>query len=201
MPRDRLRRKMKKIKKHGIDKVFLFVKVLILVLPVFVWLQMEESSFSVFSSRTAQPGYAPSMPLSHDQRVNRMLREVDEKLRWESAKVEVENYRYAPDVDVTRSDDFHFDESLQFGIKEQENVDILAGAGGDETQRPTYVLDEAINTRLWSAEVRNKQIEKANEEYVKTFLENARRAGYQVTLDQDFRIQSVRKIRRGKPLF
>ena len=181
-------------------------KIAVLVLPVMVWLHMDEigdkdrADQREFSSLAALGvngrDVISGRPLSHDERVNMLLQETDDKRKWASAKVEVDNYHYAPDVQygLAQRKLLRLEEMLHYGIKEQEVGALAAQAGLEEDLQINQVLDEQINTKLVNVQVEERRVEKANEEYVRKFLENARRAGYQVTLDKDLRIRSVRWV-------
>ena len=134
--------------------------------------------------------------ISHEGKVNHILKEMDEKIQWESAKVEVENFRYAPELDTTTNPGalFQVEQSLQFGVKEQENAPVIPTDLLDKVQYGS-ALDEKIDEKLWQEEVADATYQKDYEEYIKGFVENARRAGYKVYLDQNLKVTRVQKIR------
>lgn len=130
----------------------------------------------------------------HEQRVNHYLREMDEKILWESAKMEVENHRYAPQVEKKN----HVSDieqlvvkQMNFGILEQKDDEVFDDPLSQVQYSP--VLDDKIDAKLWGDQVSEEDFKRSQEEYVKQFVENAKRAGYRVILDKNLRVQRVYK--------
>jgi len=56
--------------------------------------------------------------------------------------------------------------------------------------------DQAIQNQMFNDQLQAQQDEEYRREYVKRFLENARQQGYEIQLDKDYRVISIKEIQR-----
>ena len=164
--------------------------------PFLLWVYVQEAPQSQTLSSLPETKALKSK-VNHDKRVNQRLRQLDEKIIWEEAKVTVDNFHLAPDVanvsERTRRAQA-LERSVEFVLVDQfeERQAIEPESQIDRI----LVLEEKIDHEIWNEQL--DQDLQANERaaYVKKFVENAREGGYSVRVDKDMRVKSVKKIRR-----
>lgn len=136
--------------------------------------------------------------------VNKHLYFSSQKQDWASKQRQAENDFMAPrigdslwpkvptekkDYGVDHSPDTH--EQNAFNDLNRYQKDVRA-------TNPDYIIQNQLNDEARTAEYK----ELSKQEYVAQFIENARRNGYEVRVNGDFVVTSVRKIRpEGPSLF
>lgn len=113
-----------------------------------------------------------------------------EKMRIETAKIAThgENLRPAMKGEDVHRLDFSGDPRAEALLKELGREIPVSGG-------PTNA-DEQVQTDLFEAQQAQQYTEAYKKEYARQFIENARRAGYFIKLNEDYKIISVRPLRK-----
>lgn len=129
--------------------------------------------------------------------VNKHLEKTAEKLEMQRQRMQVENARLAMEYSRTMPDRpiAPPGEGAEL-IHDQRSERIAEDLGVERRQEsPTNPMD-MIHQQLFEAQ-RSQQLSEAYKKaYAQQFIENARRGGYEVKLSDDFRVLSVKPIRR-----
>lgn len=131
------------------------------------------------------------------QVVNKHLEQTAEQLEMQRRRMQIENTKLQMDYASTAPERAYTAprEGAEL-LQDQRSESVAEDLGVDRRQTlPTNPMD-LIHHQLFE-EQRNKAVSDAyKKEYARQFVENARRGGYDVQLSDDFRVLSVRPLRR-----
>ena len=177
----------------------------ILALLVFVALawatKQQKLSVASFSSigrdskRTAR-GY--------DSKIDWYLKEVNQKKQLNAAKVEVDNFYSAPELDnqtapVGRVENTEAMTNYGVSMDQDSSAEqVYQQIEADDAVAPPDSPDDFINRRLIAQRMQQEMSQQERKQYIRQFLANARKAGYDITLDSNLRVRRVRKINQYK---
>ncbi|WP_413289668.1 hypothetical protein [Bdellovibrio sp. HCB337] len=179
---------MQKQKKE--DKSSLLAVALLLLAGFFVFLFFlpEKDSF-----RGENGGVTQSKQF--EERVNRHLFKTSQDMQLSREKMQLEANREAADrlARVPVQQDVH-----KLDLSTDPRAESLLQALGREVKEsagPTSP-DEAVQADLFEAQQLESYSEEYKREYARQFVENARKAGYLIKLNDDYKVISIRPIRK-----
>lgn len=130
--------------------------------------------------------------------VNRHLEKTAEKLEMERRRMQVENARMALEY-ANSAPDPQYAPPTREGAEliHDQRTEKLAEDLGVDSQRtlPTNPMD-LIHQQLFEAQRNREMTDAYKKAYAAQFIENARRGGYEIKLNDEFRVISVKPIRR-----
>ncbi|MCX7978139.1 MAG: hypothetical protein N2578_03970 [Bdellovibrionaceae bacterium] len=156
------------------------------------------SSQKEMSSKSA-PKSEEVSKLSRDlEQINRHMKATQMKIEMERARAALEQSLVERSLN-SNSPSSGYKPRIESGLDLQhddsgsEVTSILGRQGGTQP----YWADPAdiVQQRLYEAGLQERMDEMARQEYAREFVENARKAGWDVILDENFKVIAVRRIR------
>ncbi len=179
------------------DRSSLIVVLLLLGAGFLLFQYLGEEAPKKDSRQLASPkGTTIKSNPAYEQSVNRHLMMTNEKVEMARQRMEVDN---------TRFKEFH-ETKAQTAYQSAEGVD-LNGEGnaksvaedlgrGERKQSNSRSPHDVIQSELYNAQLNQAYTEEYRQEYARQFVENARRGGYKVQLDENYRVISVTPLRK-----
>lgn len=131
--------------------------------------------------------------------VNEHLRKTAEKIEMAKRQQAIRSWQLVNDYNSSVSEQAYVPPSEGANLQETDSAHEVAkdlGRSYDESQTGSGNASDLIHQQLFEAQI-NQQADKAYKDaYAKQFIENARRAGWDVKLDDNFKVISVKKIER-----
>jgi hypothetical protein len=157
----------------------------------------------VFSTKSDQKDFIPKSAYSIEtsQLVNKYLQQTASVVSLEQARIERDNERLAPQVGQTVKPGapmarFTYTVDHSPDRDETNAIQDIRKKGSKNTYRPNQVvmreLTEEEQIRFYKALYKEK--------YIQQFVENARRGGYEVKLDENDVVVDVTKIKKPSPI-
>lgn len=132
--------------------------------------------------------------------VNKHLLETNHRLEMQRSRRMVENFKSAPQVGqrlVSPQGTQLMDGVAMHGDKNQEEASLRVGR--DRAQVHYDSPAQRVQAELADQQRQAYAQAKAKEEYAQKFVENARRGGWNVILDENYVIVDVQKVGKEKP--
>ena len=132
----------------------------------------------------------------YDEKVNKHLFHTQAQKDLKSAQAKAENTMMAPDLhDVEAQTKYGNGNS---GVQTHGDVwdDQIVHEFEKNQQSDFYKPDFQVQQELYENQMLNQYDQAYREEYKKQFIENARRAGYQVKLGPDNKVISVKPLKK-----
>lgn len=172
------------------DKSYLLALALLLLAGFFVFLFLLPEGKN---PQGAQSGVAQSK--EYEARVNKHLFHTSqtmemsrEKMQLEANKIEQQGLGSATAKEEVHKLDFSADPRAEALIRE-------LGRGEKESMGPS-TSDEQVQADLFEAQQDAEYSEAYKREYARQFVENARKAGYIIKLNDDYKVISVKPLRK-----
>ncbi|MBO9665670.1 MAG: hypothetical protein J7501_02515 [Bdellovibrio sp.] len=148
--------------------------------------------------RTA--GQAPASVKSEkfEKNVNKHLMLTNENIEMQRRRMEIENARSNGDFNSTKAQATY--EAPSGGVDlstDSRASDVARELGrGDRQEDQPMNPHEVIQKELFNQQQNAEYTQAYKEEYARQFVENARRGGYKVILDDQYRVKQVVPLRR-----
>lgn len=146
---------------------------------------------------------APSARSAHAQQVvNKYLSSTAEKLAMQRKLAEVQAQKINMDYPSTAPGTAYVAPREGGELKEDQRADAVAEdlGVGPKVAMPTDPMS-LIHHQIFEEQRAREMNDAFKKEYARKFLENARRGGYDVVLSEDFRVISVKPLRRPTRAF
>lgn len=140
------------------------------------------------------------------EKVNKHLEFTAEKLELQKRRMQIENSRLALDYATSTAERPYVPQREGTELMHDRTAEDVAkdlGHGPKAKELPSNPVD-LINHQLFEAEQAQASSEQYRKEYARQFVENGRRAGWDIRLSEDYRVLSVKPLKRksaGQPLF
>lgn len=156
-------------------------------------------------------GPAPKTHSARSERVqetvNKHLERTAEQLEMQRRRMQIENSRLVMNYDSSVAERAYTPPSEGVELQQADSSSAVARDLGVNNikQLPSNPTD-LIHSQLFEQQQARQYNEAYKKEYARQFIENARRGGYEVRLSDDFKVESVKPIRkpsgqRGQDLF
>lgn len=130
--------------------------------------------------------------------VNKHLERTAEELEMQRRRAQIENARLALDYQNSAPGQAYKNPregiDLERDLREERVAEDL-GRGESSPDGPNNPMD-LIHQQIFVDQKNHEADEAYKREYARQFIENARRGGYEVRLSEDYRVLSVKPIRR-----
>jgi hypothetical protein len=133
-----------------------------------------------------------------EKKVNHHLFSTNEDIDFQRQKMQIENRRLAPEIYNTRKQNAYKDSNQGVDLSTDSRGYEIAnelGRGSRENGAP-QTPHEVVQGEIFNEQQRDEYTDAYKKEYARQFVENARRGGYDVKLSDDFKVLSVRPLRR-----
>lgn len=133
-----------------------------------------------------------------EKSVNKHLMYTNEKMDLERRRMEIENARLGGDFNSTKAQPTYEPQTSGVDLSTDSKAAEVANELGRGTRREEEATSphDIIQKELFNAEQNAQYTQVYKEEYARQFIENARRGGYKVILDDQYRVKQVIPIRR-----
>jgi hypothetical protein len=134
----------------------------------------------------------------YEEKVNRYLMLTNEKMELQKQRMMVENHALAPDYEDTRGGQPYQNSSSGVDLSGDGHAEDVArelGREGHEASTP-QTPHEMIQTEIFNARQAQEYSQAYKKEYARQFIENAAKNGWDVRLSDDFRVLSVKPMRK-----
>lgn len=133
----------------------------------------------------------------YEKSVNKHLMVTNETMALQRQRMEIENARLAKDLDSTSAQPAYQAPTEGSNLNSENRAAEIANELGRGERKESANLnpDEIIQKEIFNAQQMEAYSKAYKEEYARQFVENARRGGYAVQLDDNFKVISVRPIR------
>ena len=161
-----------------------------LVLMAFVFLSKPS-----VSSKSQSVSQADQKSVSHDERVNYHLQDLERRRLGQKIQIQLANPNIPSRLSV--EDKGHLKE--KFLTKEPEvrfDQERVHTGLIEESELSDEGLAEQIRLQLKEIKTNEEYRQAYKEAYAREFVENARRSGLEITLDDNFEVISVQRIRQ-----
>lgn len=131
-----------------------------------------------------------------EQTVNKHLMVTNDKMEMARERMALENAN-VKDFNATKAQRVY--ESSQSGVDlsgDARAAQLANELGRGERQQVVTGPHDVIQKELFNQEQTDAYTQAYKEEYARQFIENARRGGYKIQLDENFKVISVTPIRR-----
>lgn len=174
------------------QKIQYYILIFIVLVLLYLIYQRENTDFSEPSqgkSKEHTQGSLVSDKKKKD-RANEHLFLTNEKIRIENEKNRIDSLRIqeqgrdaiAQPADLSHEDDF-FESKPSQGTSSANEIIQLSP-------------DEIVQQQLFNNQIQKYKDEKYKAEYAKQFIENARKGGFEIKLNSDYEVISVKPIRK-----
>jgi hypothetical protein len=173
-----------------------FLGLLLLLLAgffVFLFLLPEGKKSNDRQSRVTQAKEFEEKVNKHLFHTSQDMQMSREKMQIEADKIERQGVGAGKPKEENHKLDFSADPRAEALIRE-------LGRDAKETAAPTNA-DEQVQTELFEAEQAQEYSEAYKREYARQFVENARKAGYLIKLNDDYKVISVKPLRKPADSF
>ena len=132
-----------------------------------------------------------------EKSVNKHLMVTNETMALERQRMEVENARLASDFSSTKPQPTYTAPSGGVDLSQDNRASDIANELGRGERKEDSFLNpaDAVQKDLFNQQQSEEYSQAYKEEYARQFVENARRGGYKVILDSDYKVISVQPIR------
>ncbi|MFM6929878.1 MAG: hypothetical protein ACKOX6_15520 [Bdellovibrio sp.] len=132
-----------------------------------------------------------------EKSVNKHLMYTNEKMDLQRRRMEIENARLAADFNSTKSQATYQPQTSGVDLSTDSRAAEVANELGRGVRREEEALSphDVIQKELFNSEQNAEYTQAYKEEYARQFVENARRGGYKVILDDQYRVKQVIPIR------
>ena len=159
------------------------------------------AAFLVWSSREVQP--REPGPLSkaknYDDLVNLHLQETYKNIQRQQIQAEIANDKEAPSLSETAPNKINRPQDLSLEFKQDPRIKEIPEMTGRavKPELPDDVDPKVvIQKRLHEEQRWNEYSQAYREAYAKQFIENARRGGWDIKLNHEFKVLSVKPIKK-----
>lgn len=178
-------------KKKKEDRFYLFGLALLLLSCFFVFLfflpETEKGNGKVMGSAQLK---------EFEAKVNKYLFNTSQSIEMSREKMQLEANQLANRGIVPKTLPKEKVQSLDFSMDPRAEALLKElGREAKESTGPTNA-DEVVQTDLFEAQQAQEYSEAYKQEYARQFVENARKAGYIIKLNDDYKVLSVRPIRK-----
>lgn len=145
----------------------------------------------------ASPHAAHKQNPEFEKSVNRHLMMTNDKVELAQQRMAVDNNRLTKDFHETSAQKVY--EQPQGGVDltgEGYAANVAEDLGRGERKSTMKSPHDVIQAELFNAQQDQEYSEAYRQEYARQFVENARRGGYKVQLDEDFKVISVTPLRK-----
>ena len=171
------------------DKSHLLGLALLLLAGFFIFLfLLPDGKKSQGTMGAAQSKEFEEKVNKHLFRTSQQIELSREKMEIEAAKIENQGLGTGKQKEEMHKLDFSADPRAEALIRE-------LGRGDKESNGPTNA-DEQVQADLFEAQQNEEYSEAYKKEYARQFVENARKAGYLIKLSDDYKVISVKQIRK-----
>lgn len=151
-------------------------------------------------ANTSEQNRIPSSAVSKEQSadvVSRHMQKTAQQLMLEKQRVEIENGLYAPDVSARPKTERYDNKATNSDLSvEQTSLQTAKELGRASEEDPrAYSPHDVVQQELYEQAQLGEYQESYRKEYLRQYVENARRKGYEIKLDAQGRVLSVKKIR------
>ena len=179
------------MKDKATDKLTDFLPYILLVIGLSVLLLSLAKKKTVTINGVESSDMASVRRLT-DERVNRYLKDAYNKKQLEQVRAKNEIDRNNPIADVPRQGEVRKSQAEEYSGGDIESEDRWS-----TTADPMGVMtpEEMIQYQLKFKQEENLRSQQEREAFIQQFIENARRNGLEVQIDQNLKVRSVKKIR------
>lgn len=134
--------------------------------------------------------------------VNRHLQDTAQRIKQSQQAVLVDNQRSrAKPLEETNPSEYYFAPKPGSSIEDNSEADPWRDLkqrldSASELQSRGVEAGEEIQFKLFQEQQMREWSQTYRKAYAKAFIENARKAGYEIELSEDFKVLSIRKINR-----
>lgn len=129
--------------------------------------------------------------------VNKHLERTAEQLEMQRKRMQIENSRLVMDYDSTVAEHPYVPPREGSELMQAESAQAVArDLGVNEIKSLPSNPTDLIHSQLFERQQAQQYNEAYKKEYARQFIENARRGGWEIQLTPDYKIQSVRPIRK-----
>lgn len=144
----------------------------------------------------------PSSALTKEQTsdiVTRNMQKTAQKLMIERQKVEIENGLYAPDVSSRPKSEVYDNKTTGVDLSvEQTSLQTAKELGRARDEEPrAYSPHDVVQQEMAEQAALGEYQESYKQAYLSQYIENARKKGYEIKLDAQGKVLSVKKIRES----
>ena len=171
-----------------------------IVSALLIFLGLENDSSSSHPNQTGSAEFSSTSGRvtnsAYDEKVNKHLFQTQAQKDLKAAKAKAENTMMAPDLHEVEAQTKYG--SRNSGVQTHGDVwdDQIVEQFEKTYQQETYKPDFQVQQDLYENQMMNQYDQAYREEYKKQFIENARRAGYQVKLGPDNKVMSVKPLKK-----
>lgn len=132
-----------------------------------------------------------------EKSVNKHLMYTNEKMDLQRRRMEIENARLATDFNATKSQATYQPQTSGVDLSTDSRAAEVANEIGRGVRNEDEALSphDVIQKELFNADQNAEYTQAYKVEYARQFVENARRGGYKVILDDQYRVKQVIPIR------
>lgn len=138
----------------------------------------------------------------YEKSVNSHLMVTNENLNMQRQRMEIENAKLAQDFNATKPQQAYQPQQGGVDLSSDSKAADIANELGRGTRQETFENpNDVIQKELFNKQQEEEYTRAYKEEYARQFVENAKRGGYDVRLDENYKVISVRPIRgQGQPI-
>jgi hypothetical protein len=158
---------------------------------LFISLQKETNKAELSSLSAVSP--------RSEQIVNKYLKEAHDRIEWQKQKMALENKIHAPQIgeDVVPLSEAQKKNIVTGSLIEPDrNMDVLTNDLSRPTKDRSLSPSDVISSELAYSDEEALALQEYREAYAQEFIKNARRNGYDVRLDKNYRVIDVRPLQR-----
>ncbi|MDG0814747.1 hypothetical protein [Bdellovibrio svalbardensis] len=133
----------------------------------------------------------------YEKAVNKHLMVTNETMAMARQRMEIENARLAKDFDATSAQPVYAPPQGGVDLSSDSRAAEIANelGRGDKRAESFENPNDVVQKELFNQQQQAEYSKAYKEEYVRQFIENARRGGYKVKIGEDFKVLSVTPIR------
>lgn len=134
----------------------------------------------------------------YEKSVNKHLMVTNETIEMQRQRMEIENARFAKDLDAASAQPKYVAPQEGADLATDHRASDIADLLGRGERKPESfeTPNDIIQKELFNRQQMDEYSKAYKEEYARQFVENARRGGYKVQLDDNFKVISVSPIRK-----
>jgi hypothetical protein len=146
--------------------------------------------------------FASGLPPQEEfnSRVNQHLFLIDQKIYWDQERQRLENLKskFAAEAEsALKNESYSVPTDLDFEADARERH-LIGDLNRDRKKIESYLGPQSkIQSQVLEDQALLQHQERMRREYAEQFVRNARAGGYEVVLDDNFNIKSVKPIRKG----
>jgi len=159
----------------------------------FLWMAREGDN---------QSATAPGIPSAqeYEARVNSYLRETSRQIERDNMTARIENLKQAPALNESVPEEVTESSSLNVEFKPDPRIAELTQTLGRDKKQQEQPMDpnSLIQAQLYDQQKWNEYNLAYRTAYAKKFIENARRGGWDIKLNNEFKVIKARPLKKKK---